>query len=140
IVRSTSTRLRHPMHTHAPAAPSAPHRVAQRSDVQRSVEFIVFALVVRDAEPFEFLFRVQLQEDLVPLAVAGRALRCGLGWRFGWLVTEDVAVSHRKADGPHNPRKILLMLGGKNTSARRFREGLKVVRSAPFCRSDVVFR
>jgi len=118
---------------------SAPHRVAQRSG-RRSVEFIVLALVVRDAEPFEFLFRVQLQEDLVPLALAARSFCSGLSWRFRWLVAEDIPISHRIADGPHNPRKILFMLGCKNTAARGFREGLKVARPAPFCRSDVVFR
>src|SRR5882724_1692291 len=110
------------------------------ASVRRSVEFIVFALVVRDAEPFEFFFRVQLQEDLVPPALAARYFCGGLGWRFRWLVAEYVPVSHRKADGPHNPRKILLVLGRKNTAARRFREGLKIARPAPFCRSDVVFR
>src|SRR6267378_4813300 len=111
-----------------------------QSGARRSVEFVVFALVVRDAEPFESLFRVQLKEDLVPLALAARpACRC-LGWRLGWPITEDVAVSHRKADGPHNPREILLVLGRKNTAARCFRESLKVVRPAPFCRSDIVLR
>src|SRR5436309_13502678 len=115
------------MHTRTPETTSAPHRVAQRSG-RRSVEFIVLALVVRDAEPFEFLFRVQLQEDLVPLAVAGRALRCGLCRCFGRLVAEDVAVSHRKAAGPHNPRKTILMLGGKNTSASRLRADLTASR------------
>src|SRR5437867_8391346 len=84
---STSTRLRHPMHTRTPETTSAPHRVAQRSG-RRSVEFIVLALVVRDAEPFEFLFRVQLQEDLVPLALAARSFCSGLSWRFRWLVAE----------------------------------------------------
>src|SRR6266436_3689933 len=97
------------MHTRTPETTSAPHRVAQRSG-RRSVEFIVFALVVRDAEPFEFLFRVQLQEDLVPLAPAARSFCSGLVWRFRWLVAEDIPVSHRIADGPHNPRKILFML------------------------------
>jgi len=31
---------------------------------------------------FEFLFRVQLQEDLVPLALAARSFCSGLSWRF----------------------------------------------------------
>src|SRR5882724_2126761 len=120
MVDSTSTRLRHPMHTRTPETTSAPHRVAQRSG-RRSVEFIVFALVVRDAEPFEFLFRVQLQEDLVPFALTARSFCSGLGWRFRWFITEDVSVSHRIADSPHNPRKILLVLGRKNSAARGFR-------------------
>src|SRR6267378_5249208 len=39
-----------------------------------------------------------------------------------------------------NSRKILFVLGRKNSAACRFREGLKVVRSAPFCWPDKVFR
>src|ERR1700682_6288753 len=94
---------------------SAPHRVTLHFCVAYSVEFIVFALVIGDAEPFEFLFRVQLQEDLVPSILAARSFCCGLGWRLGRSIAEDVPVSHSIADGPHNPRKILLVLGGKNT-------------------------
>src|SRR6266436_4465465 len=108
------------------------------SGVWRSVEFVVFALVVRDAKPFKFLFRVQFKEDLVPSVFPACSFCSGLGWRFGRLVTEDIPISHRIADGPHNPRKILLVFGSKNTSARGFREGLKVARPAPFCRSDEV--
>src|SRR6267142_455130 len=49
------------------------------------------------------------------------------------------AASCRVTDGPHNSRKILLVLGRKNATACCFCEGLKVVRPAPFCRADEVF-
>src|SRR5882672_10293598 len=106
------------------------------ASVRRSVEFVVFALVVRDAEPFEFLFGVQFKEDLVPPVFSASSLCSGLGWRCGRLVTEYVPVSYREADGPHNSRKILLVLGRKNATACCFCEGLKVVRPSPFCRAD----
>jgi len=64
----------------------------------------VTAFVVRNSISSKFVFRTQFDMELMPF---GFALNNTGVWFENWLVSQNVLVSHREAEGSNDTRKIL---------------------------------
>ena len=80
---------------------------------------VVSAFVVGNPISREFVFRAQFDVDFMPFSFTfADDANVGI---CGGLVSENVLIADREADGPNDAGKIIQLVGGKNTAPSSFR-------------------